>query len=673
MTIHAHPAQHLWVCASPGAAKRDCAQQVHFIEGCHRLPLSVIERRSHPVIGKHWNKCIGLFFRQLKTGVEPRLSFLQGIGIGNREGGGVKFRRDIQGLRALAIAPVVIFHANAALVPGGYVGVDIFFVISGYLITGILLGEIHSGTFSIAGFYARRVKRLFPGLFLMLIISLVAGLILLPPTELAMLGTATLAAIGFVANFFAHGHADYFSETGVARPLLHLWSLGVEEQFYLLFPLFLWTVGRIRLPTTRAYELLAGAILAASGIPAVRARVVRDLTSVAGLAMILAAMVLFDGGTAMPGWNALRPVVGAALIIAAGETGPSLGGRVLSWPPFVLLGSISYSLYLWHWPILVYQRWIDLGPPSPLALSAAVMLAVVVAWLSWRFVERPILARRDGTRTVLIAGAAAILGVAALAAPVILSHGIPRRFGTAALRMLGARKDINPRRDACASRTLAYADTCTFGANVPPSIAVWSDSFSVELADALGEREGARGRSVLELTNLGCPPALDYAPGRSRVCARATRAAFEQLRDDRRIGTVVLALSYDKYPAATRGQLMDGLASSARALRAAGKHIVLLDPVPGLPFDGPSALMLTVARGGDLARFGQPRASYDRATASILARLDNLATQTDAERIRPEARLCSHSWCFAYLPRVGPLYFDDHHMTQSAARYVVAP
>jgi len=617
----------------------------------------------------------------------------------------VKFRQDIQGLRALAVAPVVLFHANAALAPGGYVGVDIFFVISGYLITRILLAELQSGTFSIAGFYARRVSRLFPALCLMLLATLVAGLILLPPTELAMLGTATLAAIGFVANFFARGHADYFSETGASHPLVHLWSLGVEEQFYLLFPLFLWSVWRTRpralpallwiglacslawaiaaqrilpnagfyLPTTRAYELLAGAVLAVGAIPEIRWRVGRDVLSVAGLAMIIVSIASFDSGTAMPGWKALVPVIGAALLIAAGETGPSLGGRLLSWSPLMMLGAISYSLYLWHWPILVFQRWIDLGPPSPLALSGAVLLSVVIAWLSWRFVERPILVRHDRASMVLIAGAASIVVLAALTAPVILSHGVPQRFGSASLRMLAARKDINPRRDACASRSPAYVDSCTFGANVPPSIVVWGDSFSIELAYALGEREAAHGRSVLELTNLGCAPALDYAPGRSRVCARATNAAFMQLRDDRRIDTVFLAVHYGKYPAATQTQLMDGLARAATQLHAAGKHIVLLDPVPSLPFDGPAGLMLTVARGGDPASVGWPRADYDRANASVMARLDTLARQVDAARIRPEARLCSRTWCYAYLPRIGALYFDDHHMTLTAARYVVAP
>jgi len=208
---------------------------------------------------------------------------------------------------------------------------------------------------------------------------------------------------------------------------------------------------------------------------------------------------------------------------------------------------------------------------------------------------------------------------------------------------------------------------------VPPSIVVWGDSFSIELAYALGEREAAHGRSVLELTNLGCAPALDYAPGRSRVCARATNAAFMQLRDDRRIDTVFLAVHYGKYPAATQTQLMDGLARAATQLHAAGKHIVLLDPVPSLPFDGPAGLMLTVARGGDPASVGWPRADYDRANASVMARLDTLARQVDAARIRPEARLCSRTWCYAYLPRIGALYFDDHHMTLTAARYVVAP
>ena len=330
----------------------------------------------------------------------------------------MQYRSDIDGLRAVAVVPVILFHAGFAGFEGGFVGVDVFFVISGYLITGILIGELATGTFSIARFYERRARRILPALFVVMAACLPFAWLWMLPSQMKEFGQSIVATLLFSSNVLFWRQDDYFSASAELQPLLHTWSLSVEEQFYLIFPillLVLWRFGRRqalislvilavlsflvsewashRLPTAnfflapmRAWELLAGAICAM--VSARRPFGSSSVLSIAGLAMIIGAILVFDGDTPFPGVYALVPVTGAALILLfAGHD--SLTARLLSRAPLVGLGLISYSAYLWHQPLFAFARIRSLTEPEPVLMAALSGFSIVLAYLTWRFVERP--------------------------------------------------------------------------------------------------------------------------------------------------------------------------------------------------------------------------------------------------------------------------------------------
>jgi peptidoglycan/LPS O-acetylase OafA/YrhL len=349
------------------------------------------------------------------------------------------YRPDIDGLRAVAVLSVVGYHAFPNWIPGGFVGVDIFFVISGYLITTILLSNLAADRFSIANFYGRRIKRIFPALILVLIFSAVVGWFSLFAFEYEALGTQIAATSAFVSNFLLWSEAGYFAKAAETKPLLHLWSLAIEEQFYIFWPIFLLVVWRIRLnviwtfvaalaasfafnihtlhsdpvadfysPLARFWELLAGAILAeltlntpawfaiAEGRFNVaishRCRInmrVSDLKAPVGLALIVVAVFALNQNSHFPGYFALLPVIGACLIISARQKSWSndvlLSGRAMVW-----IGLISYPLYLWHWPLLSFARIISGKVPSPGIALLLVLASIVFATMTFLFIERPI-------------------------------------------------------------------------------------------------------------------------------------------------------------------------------------------------------------------------------------------------------------------------------------------
>ena len=619
---------------------------------------------------------------------------------------GQRYRADIQGLRALAIVPVVIYHAAPAWAPGGFVGVDVFFVISGFLITRILMRELETGNFSIARFYERRVRRLFPALYLMLAAVVLGGIFLLPPDAFSDLGKATGATAGFVSNLYFWRSSGYFDAASELKPLLHTWSLAVEEQFYLLFPIFLWLIYRafrrhlgialwvcaiaslaiavwqagarpldgFYLPVGRAYELLIGAIVAAAPLPRIRDARLADTLSIIGIAMIVASIAAFRADMHFPGAAALLPCVGSALLLHLGADRevPPLGGRLLSLPILVFVGSISYSLYLWHWPVLVYIRYAALGEPGPLLVSAAVAFAVLAAWLSWRFVEQPFLHVRN-QRRAFIAGGLAMGATFAVAALLAVTHGLPQRFDAAALDRFAAAQDHNPRRAACheSGKRIAYADNCTFGTpGAAPDTAIWADSLGAEVAPVLGEAAAARGGSVMQITSSSCPPAIGFDSSGSPICLAHNRETFAGLTADPRIRTVYLVAAYGDYPEAEKPAILTGYAKAATQLHAAGKQVVLVYPVPQMPFPAPAALGLSSAWGAAPDRFGIATADFRRANQPFIDALDRLTPAIGARRIVPEQRMCDARWCGAWRDGVGTLYFDDLHLTLTGARYL---
>lgn len=334
----------------------------------------------------------------------------------------IKYRPDIDGLRTVAVLPVVIFHLGVKkLASGGFVGVDVFFVISGYLITGIIHNSVVAGRFSVYDFYYRRIRRIMPAVSIVYIVSIVLSLILLFPSEQWMVSKAVVSSILFSSNIFFYSVADYFDEASKLSPVLHTWSLSVEEQFYFFVPPLMllafrfgaaWVrrllaliaiasfiaavlyIGRnpsavFYLLPFRAWELLTGSLLAVGVIAAPRSRILAEGAALLGIALIAATVLLLTPAIQFPGWAAVPPVLGAALIIYAGggQHDTSIG-RLLAWRPVRFIGLISYSLYLWHWPVIVFYPYV-FGAPDHLDRAIMLGLSFILAVLSWRFVEQP--------------------------------------------------------------------------------------------------------------------------------------------------------------------------------------------------------------------------------------------------------------------------------------------
>ena len=332
------------------------------------------------------------------------------------------YRPDIDGLRAIAVLAVLVYHAFPSSLPGGFVGVDIFFVISGYLISRHILEELATRSFSIRTFYARRVRRIFPALILVLLACLLFGWLSLTPGEYERLGRHVFAGALFLANFLSWREAGYFDTAADTKPLLHLWSLGIEEQFYIVWPLILALLWRLRRwlgwgmagliglslawslytlwrdpvadfysPLTRFWELAIGAMLAWLAQQQRAQALASHATRLSwlGLALLVAALLLIDSGDAFPGAWALLPTLGAALLILAGPAALP-NQKLLAWRPMVWVGLISYPLYLWHWPLLTIARVLEGETPTVTVRWALLALSFVLAWLTWRFVERPV-------------------------------------------------------------------------------------------------------------------------------------------------------------------------------------------------------------------------------------------------------------------------------------------
>jgi peptidoglycan/LPS O-acetylase OafA/YrhL len=394
----------------------------------------------------------------------------------------LQYRPDIDGLRAVAVISVILGHLNMARLNGGFIGVDVFFVISGYLISSIILTDIGEGHFSVVGFYERRIRRIFPALFFVLTAISICAIVFLLPGELTGYSKALLYTLGFSSNFYFLRNSNYF-DLPTTSPLLHTWSLAVEEQFYLLFPPFMLLIRKlfprrfraaivavalasfllsvVLVPIsqnnafymlyTRAWELLIGTMLSQTMFPRISSIWLRNIVTLVGFGLIAYPAIFYQLTTPFPGLNAVMPCMGTALIIGAGESGSSLVGAALSLRPVVFIGLISYSLYLWHWPIIVFQQ---MGIISTNAFQVSHMLGslltrhrmnllldlalpILLASFSWKFVERPFRTgklRLTGRPLFTLAGAVmAMFFLVALTS--LRMEGFPRRFSQASLQM----------------------------------------------------------------------------------------------------------------------------------------------------------------------------------------------------------------------------------------------
>ena len=535
-----------------------------------------------------------------------------------------RYRPDVDGLRALAVVAVLFFHAFPARLPGGFVGVDVFFVISGYLISGIILEALAAGRFSYAGFYARRIRRIFPALAIVLAALLAGGWFLLYADDYARLGYHAAAGAAFVSNIAFWREASYFDVAAELKPLLHLWSLGVEEQFYLVWPVLLvmssrwrrgpliatlaigaasflisiWTVRIDRTPAfyapwNRFWELLAGGALACmeadSALHAWTRQLVSrgrlaDIASAIGIAAIVAGVLLIDSTRVFPGLWVLLPVVGTSLLIVSGPLA-AINRAILSLPPVVWIGLISYPLYLWHWPLLSFAH-ILLGDIPPWWLRLVLLgTSVVLAWGTYRVIERPIRfgarARRAVPALAFVMSVVCAAGVGVYWQDGVIDRPVNRNDAARLvdyyerLRKKGLAGAYHYECDFMAldgSRREAIDPSCT-AAGSAHTVFLWGDSFAQALS--LGIRESVAANTALaQVTTSACSADIDtfdlsVPDRRCEVANRFAMESIQRLRPD----VVIVAQSGGH-------TLTDWPALTARVLALGAKRVVVVGPSP---------------------------------------------------------------------------------------------
>jgi peptidoglycan/LPS O-acetylase OafA/YrhL len=546
----------------------------------------------------------------------------------------ISYRSDIDGLRALAILPVVLFHAFPNLLPGGFIGVDIFFVISGYLITSILLKDIQDGNYSIKTFYARRVRRIFPALSVVLLFCLALGWVVLTAVEYRSLGKHAAGGAGFIANFMFWKEAGYFDAAGDTKPLLHLWSLGIEEQFYIVWPLLLyffakrswnilslilvvalfsfvlniWQVGSnpsvaFYSPLSRSWELALGAFLAYQALhplPAFTSIVERHRNLLSGLGLIMVAIgfLVINESRAFPGWWALLPALGSALLIASGPQGV-VNRFVLSRRIFVWVGLISFPLYLWHWPLLSFARIIASETPPFDVRVVLVVLSFVLAALTYYLIEKPI--RQSSSKRPWIIGLSVLMLCILIAgAAIYKTKGVKSRHAgllnadPASLDMGADRKRWS---NECGIPLEAklILKSCYSPKDQKATFAVWGDSKGEAIFYGLA-REAVEQNSPRWMMIGNAIPMLGDIPRLKGRNAAKNQYVIDALLANKELEAVMFALAtrsifslgevyskedLDNSPFFDEEIL--GIGNAINALEGAGKRIIFLIDHPGFP------------------------------------------------------------------------------------------
>lgn len=653
-----------------------------------------------------------------------------------------KYRRDIDGLRAVAVLSVVGYHCGIPFVKGGFVGVDIFFAISGYLICSVIYREVKQGTFSIARFYERRFKRILPALFAVLLFCLALAVLVLSPWEARRVGMSVVATSLSLSNFYFILSGGYFHPSLELNPLLMTWSLAVEEQFYIAFPLLMLLLYKFRkthlfgilaglgilslmisayaefrqpewnfyMPITRAWELSAGALLAIwesdrrETVPT--ARWMQNALGMTGLFLILVCIFFYKAGMRFPGLEAIPPVLGSVLIISSGG---GIANRFLSIRPLVAVGLISYSLYLWHWPLLSFARIL-----SPIALpwtaSAALMAtAFVLATLSYYFIEKPFRSRTySSTARVVISYGAVCAVFVVLGGTFYLSHGLPWRVPQLARIEKAAELE---RHHHC----LVMSDDPNVNPEcVPPisssrAIALLGDSHAEAVESGLQQFASNHGLQLVVLTKSNCPPLQGVTRWHPIVyrnaesCRRFNEQVLNYVLGRPDIEFVFLTGSWSApggkfIPDVDAGDfaglsvqqselnLKQGLQTEIATLESAGKQVILMDDVPVLPVDPMRAVRynqlpvrrvltrLLLGRPLEDGESGSVRRSKVTNPATELASLDISSLKESDHKlivIDPKLAFCDIESC-RFADNSNVYYTDKEHLSPLGAMQAVS-
>lgn len=588
-----------------------------------------------------------------------------------------QYRSDIDGLRFLAIIPVVLYHAEIPGFSGGFVGVDVFFVISGYLITKIILNELQLGEFSIIRFYERRIRRIFPALFSVIAFVCIFSPAALLPSDLRKLPYEIIGALAFIANIVFWKQSGYFEAATEEKPLLHTWSLGVEEQFYIFAPLILWvfviyarklllpvifgaTITSLMLcvvftpisPTSafyllpfRAWELLVGSFIAASALTSSHRLPshLREGIALIGMALLLYATFTYDASTPFPGYVATVPVIGSALIIIYGQG--SLVGRILSIRPLVFIGLISYSLYLWHWPLIVFfEDWNLLESLN--GRLFVVIVSVFFAFISWKFIETPFrnTSNWPGPRIFKFTAASSAI-IVFVTFGLYLTNGWPSRFSPEIVAFDASRDDISPERERC--HTKSVKDLCRLGTKngEEPSTILWADSHGVEIAAALAEA----GLPLIQATSSSCPPAIGLHVNNRPKCHSHNKEVLSYIMSNN-IENVILT-SY--YVGNDHPDFWRGMKETILTLKSAKKNVIVIGPAPSFGVNIPSYL----------SKGNREPMPYKNISPDFYKNIEN------APIVSLIDKFCSEGVCSTIVEN-SSILFDDNHISMTAARSI---
>ena len=622
------------------------------------------------------------------------------------------YREDIDWLRAIAVLAVVAFHFEAPAVFGGFVGVDIFFVISGYLITGIIQSEVKSGTFSFARFYERRVRRLLPALYAMVALTAIPSFHYLLTSERQEFFRSIAAVVTFTSNFFFWFQTGYFDHAAVEKPLLHTWSLAVEEQFYLALPLLLWALlrffrgARLALPAAlgamtlasfvlgvwlmrtdrsanaffmsppRAWEFLIGGLIAVEGFPVLRNALAQQVAR--GIALVLIAIPIFSlrQGPGFPGFNALLPCIGAAAFIWSGIGVPTLKRGAHSPLNAVrFFGQISYSLYLWHWPLFTFARFsknsLVLDPQDKIALFA---LTVAISYLSWRFIEQPF---RRGT---LAPTRRAAFRIAGLATVVLLSAGAGgiavSQTPSDADRVAQQLESYNAynyqplyRFGSCfAPAGGAFDDACLGFAPGKTNVLLWGDSLAAHYFHGLRKTSDPQAVNIMQATQAACMPTFNAAAQGNAAC-RSLATQMEAFFAGSKPDLVILAADWLEY---ARPPRFDGMIADIRQtiskLNGSGIAVLLLGPAVQFKARLPSMLMRAHLRHVD--------ANPSEFVLSDIFILDQkmkaaLPAHEKFSYVSVVDAICPSRRCPLTIDDGIPLSWDHAHLTAEGSVYVM--
>lgn len=657
-------------------------------------------------------------------------------------------RDDIDALRALAVTLVILYHFGVSALGGGFVGVDIFFVISGFLIGGILDRELAEGRFSLVRFYERRVRRIFPALFVMLFAAAGAASLWFFPADFQRFAMSAGAAALFWSNIFFNATSGYWDVAASSKPLLHTWSLAVEEQFYLVFPLLLFAIRRWSVawrlaalgvlavlsfvasiwavkasPTAafylapyRFWEFVLGAGLAVAPLrvsrlaaPEVAAerptkgapqhdgivRYVGEGLAALGLAMIAVSVFTLTPGSAFPGWGAVLPCLGAALLIAAGPD--NAVSRALSWKPVVFVGLISYSLYLWHWPVWVFANHLLGRAPAPLEAAGLVALTFVLSVLSWKFVEQPF--RQKGAvprKPLFITAAVAMAAVCLFAGVAIETKGLPNRFDAKVAAIVAQEAPPPAIKDRCfgvAPKDVSVSRLCGLGAaGQPASFILWGDSHAEAIEPPIAEIAKRHHRRGLFAGSPSCAPLVGVDRYDVPTCRTFNDRVLAMILRHKEITTVILEARWGKNAQGTaygneghgfvaigddqgRSQkpsdnaaiFARGLKRTVDALRADGRQVLLVGPVPEIGWTVPQVLARLAQEHREHVVVAPPAKKFYEREAAVLPLFYAMATEKGVSAVFPHDYLCKSGRCAVRKNGI-PLYKDEHHLSDYGAK-----